>query len=261
MGSTRKQKSGANQRKGAGQRTNGRNGAKSRTKLQIVRPDGECHNKTKTQELAQSLDVQGDDEGNEGRRSAAEKAVDLALNRYRIGRTDNGEAFAVENKGPNIALMLSGSSQAFRSALARDYRRVHGKVLGNAALADAMTTLQGEAAEKESEQVYLRVAEYEGKLVIDIGDTGGRAIMVSPGAWEVVDRSPVLFRRTAATGELPMPERGGDLQELRRLLNVTDATWPLVRGWLAAALIPNMPHPILLLGVNKAREKRALRKR
>ena len=32
------------------------------------------------------------------------------------------------------------------------------------------------------------------------------------------------------------------------MLNVTAETWPLVVGWLAAVLVPNMPHPILLLG-------------
>ncbi len=49
-------------------------------------------------------------------------------------------------------------------------------------------------------------------------------------------------------GALPSPERGGDLAELRTMLNVTAETWPLVLGWLVAALVPIMPHPILLLG-------------
>ena len=68
-----------------------------------------------------------------------------------------------------------------------------------------------------------------------------------PDQWKVVERSPVLFRRTALTGALPMPERGGTLAELRDVLNVTNESWPLIVGWLVAALIPNIPHPVLLL--------------
>lgn len=180
--------------------------------------------------------------------NTADKLVELALARYRVGRAESNEPFSVENDGPNVALMLRGSQDSLRSLLSRDYRRKYGKTPNSAALADAITVLQGEAQELAPEPVHLRVAEYDDKIVIDLGDSTGRAIVVSPGTWEVVDRSPVLFRRTALTGELPIPKRGGDLQELRQLLNVTEDTWPLVLGWLVAAFYPNMSHPILMMG-------------
>ncbi len=123
-----------------------------------------------------------------------------------------------------------------------------GRTPNSTALADALTLLAGEAYAAAPEPVYLRVAEHAKNIVIDLGDLAGRAIVVSASEWRVVDRSPVVFRRTAATGALPVPERGGDLAELRTMLNVTADTWPLVVGWLAAGLVPNMPHPILLLG-------------
>jgi hypothetical protein len=64
----------------------------------------------------------------------------------------------------------------------------------------------------------------------------------------LVERSPVLFRRTAASATLPMPLSGGNVSDLRGLLNVSDATWPLVLGWLVAAFFPDIAHPILLIG-------------
>ncbi len=181
-------------------------------------------------------------------RSTADKLVELALSQYYIGRTDSDEAFAVEKDGPNIALMLDGARDALRSALSRKYRGAYGKVPTNAALSDAMMSLRGEALEAAAEPVHLRVAEHDGNIVIDLGDASGRAVVVSPGSWAVVGRSPVLFRRTNATGALPVPEPGGDLQELRGLLNVTDESWPVLMGWLVAAFFPDMPHAILLLG-------------
>ena len=31
------------------------------------------------------------------------------------------------------------------------------------------------------------------------------------------------------------------------MLNVADDDWPLILAWLVAALIPDLPHPVLLL--------------
>jgi hypothetical protein len=197
----------------------------------------------------------------ENQKSTADKVVELALQHYRIGRTEAGEPFAVELDGPNIALMFRGSRDALRAALSRDYRAKYGKVPNSTALADALTALQGEANVMESEPVYLRVAEHNGSIVVDLGGADGRAVIVGPDDWCLVQRSPVLFRRTAATGSLPEPGRGGDLSELRQFLNVTDETWPLVKGWLVAALVPNIPHPILLLGGQQGTGKTTTAKR
>jgi hypothetical protein len=54
---------------------------------------------------------QGEDE----RKSTADLLVEIALGRYRIGRTDADEAFAVEVGGPNVALIFRGSRDALRS--------------------------------------------------------------------------------------------------------------------------------------------------
>jgi 5S rRNA maturation endonuclease (ribonuclease M5) len=188
-----------------------------------------------------------DDEEEEEKKSTADKLVELALERYRIGRTETDEAFAVEIGGANVAIMFRSSRDALRSALARAYRLEYGRTPNSTALADALTALQGEAYAVEPEPVYLRVAEHDSNIIVDLGDASGQAVVISPGGWQVVDHAPVLFRRTAATGILPEPQPGGDLTELRVLLNVTAETWPLALGWLVSALVPNMPHPILLL--------------
>jgi hypothetical protein len=202
-------------------------------------------------EAADDADRRADEDAGDAnyreRKNTADLLVELALARYRIGRTDTNEAFAVDRDGPNVAIMFRGSRDGLRSTLARLFREMHGRVPNNTALADALTVLQGEAYEAEPEPVHLRVAEHDDNIVIDLGDSRGQAVIVQPDTWQVVPRSPVIFRR-AVTGELPTPVHGGDLAELRTMLNVAADTWPLVLGWLVAALVPNMPHPILLLG-------------
>lgn len=83
-------------------------------------------------------------------------------------------------------------------------------------------------------------------VVLDLGTTTGEVAVITPLGWSVTTKSPVLFRRTELTGALPVPVGGGDLKVLRRLVNVSDETWPLLVAWLAMAMLPNLPHPILL---------------
>ena len=180
--------------------------------------------------------------------SQSELLARLALERYRLGRTQTDDVFAVSLAGPNIALMLRGSRDSLRGALAHEYRKVTGTTPTAGALADALVALAGHAQDCEAEPVALRVVEHEGGVVLDLGDAAGRAVQIRPGAWELLDTSPVLFRRTALTAALPEPERGGDLAELHELLNVSHEQWALLVGWLAAALVPGIPHPILLMG-------------
>lgn len=189
----------------------------------------------------------------EGRQGAtvsqADRLVALALDRYRIGRTDSDEPFATPKGGPNLARLLrSDDGDALKSELARDYYRLHRKAASSAGVDEALRVLQGMANEAEREPVALRLARYGAGIVLDLGGATGRAVVIEPGGWSIVDRSPVLFRRSALTGGLPAPVRGGNLDSLRRLLNVTDETWSLVRGWLVAALVPDIPHPIARIG-------------
>lgn len=192
-------------------------------------------------------DDPGDDEPAE-KATQSQRLVALAVGRYRFAMTTSGEPFAVARDGANLARMLRGGGDSLRAELARAHYQAHGKPPTASALADALLTLEGEAMTAPRETVALRVATHDGAVVIDLGDETGRAAVVGADGWRVVDRSPVLFRRTELTGALPVPVPGGTLDELAALLNVSDDTWPLVLGWLVAALLPDLPHPVLLLG-------------
>lgn len=177
--------------------------------------------------------------------SAAAALVDLAMKRYRLGVTPEGEAFGVRN-GCHVIRQLRGGRGSLRAELSKLYRRMTGKVAAQQALADALLALEGEAQDSDPKPVHLRVAEADGALWIDLGDAAERVVKVHAGRWEVLDHAPVLFRRTAVSAPMPCPEPGGDMAELWELLNVSEADRPLVLGWLVAALgTTDVPHPIL----------------
>jgi 5S rRNA maturation endonuclease (ribonuclease M5) len=185
--------------------------------------------------------------------STATELVALAAARYELGMGVTGEPFAVARpgQGPYVARMLRGGQASLRAELAATYAARYDRAPSSSALADALLVLEGRAMGADPVELALRVARHGDGLILDLGDPSGRVVVLDPGDWRLVERSPVLFRRTKVTGILPEPERGGRLDELRaaRLVNLTASTWPLALAWLVAALIPDIGHPIpLFLG-------------
>lgn len=179
--------------------------------------------------------------------STATALVRLALDRYRLGLSADDEPFAVALDGPRIVRALRGGKGSLRAELADAYYADAGKVAAQQALADALLVLEGRAQHESAERLHLRVAEHDGVHYLDLGDVTGRAVRITGGRWHVVTDPPVLFRRTQLTGALPAPEAGGTLDELWELLNVTPSDRPLVLAWVVAALLPDIPHPVLAL--------------
>ena len=139
-------------------------------------------------------------------------------------------------------------SRAFRQWLACEYYNDQGKPPSSNQLNDALTCIEGIALfEGEEHPIHLRVAEYEGRIYVDLCDAEWRCVEIDASGWRIISDPPVKFRRMRAMQPLPMPERGGDVLDLQRFLNIRRKDWPLVGAWLIASLRPRGPYPILTL--------------
>ena len=103
----------------------------------------------------------------------------------------------------------------------------------------------------ETPSVFIRVGR-EGKgpdpvYYIDLGDASGKAIRIGPAEWGVVDRPGVAFWRPKGLLPLPIPSRDGSVELLRPFVNLDEPDFRLFITWLAAALPPVGPYPILVV--------------
>jgi hypothetical protein len=207
----------------------------------------------------------GDTGGEGGRPSQATELVRLTRTAYALHVSPDGEPFALPDGGPPMARMLRGQRGSLRADLAAAYFDRTGRAASASGLADALTVIDGLAARTTpAVPLYLRCAEHNGALWLDLGRTDGRSIRITGDGWHphTDAGSGPVWRRTALTGELPEPVPGGRLDELWELLNVGQAHRPLVVAWLVAALMPSVPVPILGVtgeqGTGKSSATRAL---
>lgn len=126
-----------------------------------------------------------------------------------------------------------------------------GAVLQPSQRAAAAHLLRSLSAEAPVRPVALRAHHDSGVAHLDLARADARLARIDSTGWTVAPASPAspLFRRTAASAELPLPEHGGSRDELRELLGLaaTDPRWRLVWGWLVASLLDDIPRPLLFM--------------
>ena len=132
-------------------------------------------------------------------------------------------------------------STAFRHWLIESYRCERGELPPAGAVRTVITSLEARARfDRSVPAVHVRVGrdsgERAGDFYIDLGDDSGRAVKINARGWLVVDKPTVRFRRPDGQLPLPAPRRDGSIERLQAYVNLTEADFRLLVGWLAAAL-------------------------
>jgi hypothetical protein len=178
--------------------------------------------------------------------SQATEIMFMARSRYNVVRGDDGKSYAVAHDQPGVAFGLRGTG-GLRQQLAATFFDEKNRVASGSALQDALATIEGEAMRGPETTVHLRCGRHGEGIIIDRADPRGHVIEVTASGWRELERSPILFRRTNVSLQFPEPAKLGDLDAMRELLNVNESAFRLVVGFIVAAWIPDIPHPILAL--------------
>ena len=96
--------------------------------------------------------------------------------------------------------------------------------------------------------IYVRCAELDGKIYLDLCDKAWRVVEVDCEGWRIVDEPPVRFHRSRGMEPLPEPVHGGSIHELRPFVNVgSDDDFVLIVSWALAALRGHGPYTVLVV--------------
>ncbi len=178
-----------------------------------------------------------------------ELIVDIAQIGYaRFERNGHRETWPIRDKG-------------FKQWLITKYYAVHQKAPRNDAVENAIATLESKAIfEACTSEVYVRYAKNENAVYVDLCNAEWQVVEITRDGWTILNDSPVRFRRTNGMLPLPLPQRGGTLRDLHRLINVPEDDLPLVDAWLISAAQPSGPFCILILVGEQGTAKSTLTK-
>lgn len=149
-------------------------------------------------------------------------------------------------------------SKAFRLWLSGEYLDRTEKGIGSQTLQDTLSTLEAIAIFRgETREVHLRTAEYQGKNYLDLGTDDWKAIEVDSSGWRLLSDPPIRFWRPDSLLPLPIPVTGGNLDELKDLLNVDGSSWTLIVTFLLFCFCPDKTYPVLVLSAHRGSGKTA----
>ena len=178
--------------------------------------------------------------------SQAAKLVELASD-AELFHTPEGEPFATIPVGP-VRQTWPLKARGFRDWQARRYFERYEAAANSQAIADSLGVLRGKALFQGPElPVFVRLAEQGGAIYLDLANDAWQAIEITAGGWRVVTDPPVKFRRTRGMLPLPIPSRGGSVEDLWRFINVEGRDRRLLLSWLIMAFRPIGPYPVLLI--------------
>jgi hypothetical protein len=166
----------------------------------------------------------------------------------------DAELFTSQNDEPFASVRVNGhienwaiESKTFRNWLGRRFYEAHQKIASENAVKEALATLCGKAKfDGQQKQVYIRRAEFGGAVYLDLVNDDWQVVRVTSEGWEIISDCPVKFRRSRGMKPLPLPVRGGSLNQLNKFLNIYGDDLVLVKAWLITTLKADIPYPILV---------------
>lgn len=191
---------------------------------------------------------------NDGPDSIASELIDLAMKRGSLFFDErSGDKFIAAKVGGVEQTMQIGSN-GFIEWLSYEYYSytkngdAPGMSASEAAIKQASFALAGIATHEGGQlPVYLRSAHCNDGIVIFLGDEKWQVIGVRATGWAVLPQSPVKFWKPASMQSLPIPQHGGNIDELWGFLNIQEHDRPLVLAWMLEAFRSDTPFPVLAL--------------
>jgi hypothetical protein len=182
-----------------------------------------------------------------GEAKQATRLVELAANTELFHSTDREAYATIQVDDHSETLCLKDSR--FKNWLAALYYDKFESTASAHAFGEAIDALEGRALYKSpKKKVFTRMGEYKGALHLDLGDVEWKAVKITAEGWKVVSNPRVKFRRPPGMTALPVPRKGGSIQDLREFVNfASEDDFRLIVGWMIGALNPHGPYAILVL--------------
>jgi hypothetical protein len=97
-------------------------------------------------------------------------------------------------------------------------------------------------------KLHNRVAWHENKIYYDMCDDLWSVIEIDSSGWREIKESPVWFRRYSHQLAQTAPAQSGDITLVKKFTNlIDDSSYQLFLITLMSELIPDIPHPIIVL--------------
>lgn len=130
-------------------------------------------------------------------------------------------------------------SEAAEHLMQKTYFEANGKPLASQALRETLGLLEAKAIFGGKQYgMALRVGRSGDAIFIDLGRADGQVVRIDRSGWVATYECPVKFIRPAGFSELPIPQAGGSIEDLKELLQLSTENFKLLLAFIILCLRP-----------------------
>ena len=196
------------------------------------------------------------DQGQEPAEETQAEALIRLGNEAKFFKDEVDEAYAAVDVDGHTELWKL-KSKSFGLWLTKKYFEETGKAPGTDAMRQARGVMEMKAMfAGDQRKLHLRVADLDGTIYYDLADRDWRAVKVTPKGCKVLEHPPILFVRNKNSQAQVDPDFDGDVRLLLDHVRVKDEHEQLLYLiYLVSCLVPDIPHPVLVLCGEKGAAK------
>jgi hypothetical protein len=198
----------------------------------------------------------------------ATRLVELSLAADHFLSPDNDETYA--DFTVNDQLMTSAvRGLAYQRWLQMLYYKDQHRAPAREALKSALSTIESRTfSEKKYHRLFPRIGYCPNEnadvvIYLDRGSPEWDAIEIDHHGWRLIEQAPVKFiRPDGGIGELPIPECGGNIGDLEKLINLRSRRdFIMLIGWVLGCYQPSKPFlQALFLGAHGSAKTSAMKR-
>ncbi|MCJ7443954.1 MAG: hypothetical protein MUO26_05405 [Methanotrichaceae archaeon] len=185
----------------------------------------------------------------EKKQSAATNLITIALTEIvELWKTSDSLLYATIKINEHLENYQLESKQ-FKQWLSRLYYIERKKSPLDQVLKDTIRVLGGVAQfEGKTYDAFSRVGYKDGIVYVDLCQESWNSIKITPEGWQIINNTPIKFVRNAEMLPLPIPEEGGNWNDLDLVIGDIGAENKIImRSWLIQGFWPVGPYTHLVL--------------
>ena len=115
------------------------------------------------------------------------------------------------------------------------------------AISGAKKYLEAVAFEGEEIKLNNRVAKSEDNFWYDLSNKKWQAVRINVNGWEIINNPPAIFKRQTHQKPQVDPVKVGNPWKIFDFINIPKKKKLLVLVYIISTLIPNIPHPVMII--------------
>lgn len=189
------------------------------------------------------------------KKALSDMYLEFILSKITLFHDELDECFAIIEIN-NHKELYSLDSLKFRKYLCMIILNEFRKIVTTEQISTLINALTGIALfNKEKKNTFFRSAMLDNSLYYDFTNDDWQIVKIDATGWEILDNSPILFRRESHQQPQTIPIKGGDINLIWKYINIPDEEKLLFISCLCSMYLPNIPRPILILYGEKGASK------